>query len=364
MKSVARVVEIHVVCRDRQGVTEETSRTFESHAWDIAPEHLRQGIVFALHQKKTEQSYLQGTIQAFRPARDRRYILTVDRSPMPTPWKGGGAGEIGYLWEGADWTFLPQVPIAIRGLWPGGNHALKNLNEANSNNFRFPRAQTFNKGGKSISSRQAAFYDYLLRIALALEARFVPYAFRDTAGQAYRLDDGAIGRAIRQGILEEPYGNRDGTVRGVTIADGYWNEKENDGTLERFRQQNRDQDGISIDLFEEFDPTAVSVEFVRREVLATREIRDGQQEFRRRLLYAYDRRCGVTGCAAEQALDAAHIIPNVLTGDAGMDPRNGLLLRADIHKLFDSGVIGFRFESNELPNRHIVSSRRLGIQTI
>jgi hypothetical protein len=37
-----------------------------------------------------------------------------------------------------------------------------------------------------------------------------------------------------------------------------------------------------------------------------------------------------------------------------MDPRNGLLLRADIHRLFDSGAIGFRFEGNQL--RIFVSS--------
>jgi hypothetical protein len=62
-------------------------------------------------------------------------------------------------------------------------------------------------------------------------------------------------------------------------------------------------------------------------------IRQGQAAFRSSLLVAYRRRCAVTGCILEPVLEAAHIIPHA----EGTDYRtsNGLLLRSDIHTLFD-----------------------------
>lgn len=49
----------------------------------------------------------------------------------------------------------------------------------------------------------------------------------------------------------------------------------------------------------------------------------------------YDRRCAVTGERTLPVLDAAHIKPYEKQGPH--DPRNGLLLRTDLHKLLDSG---------------------------
>jgi HNH endonuclease len=66
-------------------------------------------------------------------------------------------------------------------------------------------------------------------------------------------------------------------------------------------------------------------------------VRKGQPEFREQLLRAYGRRCAVTGCDAEDALEAAHIRGYAETGE--QDVRNGLLLRADIHTLFDLDLV-------------------------
>ena len=66
--------------------------------------------------------------------------------------------------------------------------------------------------------------------------------------------------------------------------------------------------------------------------------RRGQPKFRRRLLEIYGRRCQVTGCGVEELLEAAHITPHAEKTDYA--PRNGLLLRADIHTLFDLNLIG------------------------
>lgn len=66
-------------------------------------------------------------------------------------------------------------------------------------------------------------------------------------------------------------------------------------------------------------------------------LRRGQRAFRKTLLDAYEKRCAITGCAMEDVLEAAHIIPYM--GDDTNRCDNGLLLRADIHTLFDLGLL-------------------------
>lgn len=65
--------------------------------------------------------------------------------------------------------------------------------------------------------------------------------------------------------------------------------------------------------------------------------RRGQSTFRDQLLEAYERRCAITGSNAIAVLEAAHICP--YRGDHTNRVDNGLLLRADIHTLFDLGLI-------------------------
>ena len=63
----------------------------------------------------------------------------------------------------------------------------------------------------------------------------------------------------------------------------------------------------------------------------------GQGTFSIMVTDAYQRRCAVTRERTLPALDAAHIKPY---NDSGPhDVRNGLLLRSDIHKLFDTGYV-------------------------
>jgi len=63
----------------------------------------------------------------------------------------------------------------------------------------------------------------------------------------------------------------------------------------------------------------------------------GQPEFRKRLLQIYGGRCVITGCDVQQTLEAAHILP--YNGVETNHPANGLLLRSDLHTLFDLGLI-------------------------
>ncbi|MFE1169116.1 HNH endonuclease [Nocardiopsis sp. NPDC058789] len=66
--------------------------------------------------------------------------------------------------------------------------------------------------------------------------------------------------------------------------------------------------------------------------------RYGQEAFKLVLLDSYEGRCAVTGVDVAPTLEAAHIHPVSAGGLHRLD--NGLLLRADIHKLFDSGYLG------------------------
>lgn len=76
------------------------------------------------------------------------------------------------------------------------------------------------------------------------------------------------------------------------------------------------------------------------------EPRLGQGAFRLLVTDIYERRCAVTREKTLPALEAAHIRPYRVGGEH--EARNGLLLRRDIHSLFDAGLVtvtpDFRFE--------------------
>lgn len=72
---------------------------------------------------------------------------------------------------------------------------------------------------------------------------------------------------------------------------------------------------------------------VLREIWARR----GQPRFRNSLLGAYNGRCCITGSAIVELLEAAHIDPHSDGGDYSVI--NGLLLRSDIHTLFDQHLL-------------------------
>ena len=63
----------------------------------------------------------------------------------------------------------------------------------------------------------------------------------------------------------------------------------------------------------------------------------GQSAFRTAVTDAYDRRCAFTGEKTLPALQASHIKPYASSGPHRVD--NGLLLRADLHQLFDASYM-------------------------
>lgn len=76
----------------------------------------------------------------------------------------------------------------------------------------------------------------------------------------------------------------------------------------------------------------------RKSVLRSIKERRGQAKFRNSLIERYGDRCMVSGCKVLDALEAAHIVPYL--GEQYNHPSNGLLLRADIHTLFDLQLMG------------------------
>lgn len=64
----------------------------------------------------------------------------------------------------------------------------------------------------------------------------------------------------------------------------------------------------------------------------------GQSDFRDQLLSAYQEKCAVTDCSVSAVLEAAHIKP-FCEEQTYLVP-NGILLRSDIHTLFDRYLMG------------------------
>lgn len=84
-----------------------------------------------------------------------------------------------------------------------------------------------------------------------------------------------------------------------------------------------------------FDPA--DMEDGRKRVFRSIRLRQGQPSFRKKLLKAYSRVCAFTGEGVSWVLDAAHIVPYL--GPKTNHVTNGLLLRSDVHTLFDLGLI-------------------------
>lgn len=80
---------------------------------------------------------------------------------------------------------------------------------------------------------------------------------------------------------------------------------------------------------------------------STSKSRAGQSKFREALIARYDGKCALSGCDVEPTLHAAHVLPH--TGDTKWDcVDNGLLLRMDLHSLFDEMLWSIDPESNTI----------------
>lgn len=75
----------------------------------------------------------------------------------------------------------------------------------------------------------------------------------------------------------------------------------------------------------------------------TVQVRNGQGAFRKKLLETYKNVCAFSGPCAPQALDAAHLYS--FAKDSEHHEHGGLLLRKDLHSLFDRGFLAIEPET-------------------
>ncbi|MDR3498568.1 MAG: HNH endonuclease [Parvibaculum sp.] len=79
-----------------------------------------------------------------------------------------------------------------------------------------------------------------------------------------------------------------------------------------------------------------------------REFRERPKQiaFRRSLEKYYSSECCISGCHVNVALQAAHI--DGFNGDPSNNPQNGLLLRSDLHALFDADMLAIKPDTREV----------------
>lgn len=76
---------------------------------------------------------------------------------------------------------------------------------------------------------------------------------------------------------------------------------------------------------------------ISEKTVIERKIRKGQLKFRNNLLEIYNNSCAISDCNVINALEAAHIQKHSVSGINSTS--NGILLRSDLHKLFDSNLL-------------------------
>jgi hypothetical protein len=95
------------------------------------------------------------------------------------------------------------------------------------------------------------------------------------------------------------------------------------------------------------------------------EARVGQGAYRSSLMELWDGRCALTGCSIPSVLIASHAKPwSQSTNEERLDPYNGLLLAAQVDRLFDAGLIAFSDEGRLLlsPEVAVGELQRLGLR--
>ncbi|EEW24377.1 HNH endonuclease [Rhodobacter ferrooxidans] len=203
----------------------------------------------------------------------------------------------------------------------------------------------------STKQRRTDFFEKtLLAIWYATGEQAVPYAFK-TADQSVRsLDAGCLGFLSNREppeiilLLDE-----EGFIRAVEPAFGL---------IDRYRMLGGDRLRLTVtlstgqpdaqSLAEEdeplgFDPAAQVDDRLKKESLIT--IREGAREFRKAVLLQWES-CALSGCTVRDALEAAHL--HRYGGVNTNHLRNGIILRADIHRLFDRHLISLHYHNGDL----------------
>ncbi len=128
-----------------------------------------------------------------------------------------------------------------------------------------------------------------------------------------------------------------GLAQVSELKDGFFqiNGYSNDGSVitdSSYGPYTKELDKIEVDLF-----NPESQQDARDKVLKQIVQRQGQKKFREGLLRIYNSTCVISNCNVPSVLEAAHITPYL--GPNTNKISNGLILRADIHTLWDLSLI-------------------------
>lgn len=239
------------------------------------------------------------------------------------------------------------------------------------------RAETLRKVGYPKDPSRTDWFGQRLVTLCRKLGKPVPYAFRTLDGTPRSLDAGCVGFLYKPGFGNQPLidliTDREGWIVAVKPTDRLIRryDKVAQQTQHLFDPPSGGRPGadgnpklepavngsganlaspsgptqpLHGDYDMPFDIEGAVDERLRE--LSERVIREGQQAFRSDVLSRWSNRCPVTGCDVPDALEAAHLFRYL--GQWCNHPRNGIPLRRDIHRLYDTGRLGFAYRDDRL----------------
>lgn len=105
------------------------------------------------------------------------------------------------------------------------------------------------------------------------------------------------------------------------------------------------------------NPEKTNITISTPNVRKWRGVRESQKQFREDLLELCGRQCQISGCDLEGTLEAAHVKPFADRGPC-IAHENGLLLRGDLHSLFDLHLLTINPRSKEIRFSDVVKESR------
>jgi putative restriction endonuclease len=248
------------------------------------------------------------------------------------------------LWVGvtdADWydRLSQLVPDEVNFWQPSGSRFFRVLQAGELFLFKLHAPQNFIVGG-------GRFVRYS-----ALPASLAWDAFGDKNGVAsfdellrrirrYRRNDDALDPLIGCNVLAEPFFLErpawipvpESWAPNIVQGKSYDTQTTDGRSILDAIQEARSKMPLRV---ADPSPDDTTVNRFGEEYLARGRL--GQGAFRVLVIDAYERRCAVTGEKTLPVLEAAHIKPYSLNGPHRLN--NGILLRSDLHKLFDLGYV-------------------------
>ena len=247
------------------------------------------------------------------------------------------------VWVGVtdkDWfDYLARVKPDEVNFWqPSGSRNFKVLQAGEPFLFKLHAPHNFIVGG-GFFVRYSALPASLAWEAFGSKNGVTSFDELRSRVRRYRTNDAALDPIIGCNVLTDPFFlERDSWIpspasfaRNIVSGKGYETDTEDGHALwESVRRRIPVTPNVEEPALDEGDEGRFGEAYLARGRL-------GQGAFRVLVTDAYQRRCAVTGEKTLPVLEAAHIKPYSQRGPHRIS--NGILLRSDLHKLFDLGYV-------------------------